>query len=91
MKKYEFIGIPSGDGENFCWDVDFETFKKYSDQKDIPKELLSSIFNENTYSLYPSDLYDLNNNKNEEIEINIKIKPIKNSEKQIIIITHRKI
>lgn len=28
MKSFEFIGIPSGDGESFCWEVDIETFKK---------------------------------------------------------------
>lgn len=28
MKTYEFIGVPSGDGECFCWEVDVDTFKK---------------------------------------------------------------
>jgi hypothetical protein len=36
MQSFEFIGIPSGDGESFCWEVDVETFKNITGVQ--PKE-----------------------------------------------------
>ena len=54
-KTFEFKGIPSGDGESFCWDVDKETFIKI---KGIEPEVSDqSFYNNELYMIYPNDLY----------------------------------
>ena len=50
-KTFEFKGIPSGDGESFCWDVDKETFIKI---KGIEPEVSDqSFYNNELYMIYP--------------------------------------
>ena len=58
-KTFEFIGIPSGDYESFCWDVDKETFKKITGKE--PKKYYKSYFNEGLYRIYPNKFMDLIN------------------------------
>lgn len=52
--KVTFTGIPSGDMECFCWDVDRETFIRITGQE--PDEWDGSRFNEGLYRLYPGDV-----------------------------------
>lgn len=74
MKKItEFNGIPSGDNEAFCWDVDKETFIKINGEK--PSKYDKSFFNKNTYRLYPNDTFRKNkDNCNDKFTKPIKIK-----------------
>ena len=44
-----FEGVPSGDYENFCWDVELDTFKKLTE--DNP-HLYQSHFYKNLYRYY---------------------------------------
>jgi len=55
MKRVEFEGIPSGDCECFCWDVDHETFVRLTGRE--PDEYEGSKFNEGKYRLYPNELW----------------------------------
>lgn len=34
-KKYEFIGLPAGDGESFCWHVTPDVFKQITGEEPI--------------------------------------------------------
>ena len=67
INEFEFIGLPSGDQECFCWEVDIETFmrikgedpdvynyviKKYEDDK------LEPIPIGNMVKLYPDDIFN---------------------------------
>ena len=56
----EFIGINSGDGESFCWEVDRETFIKIKGYE--PDE----VFDKNgygAYKIYPDDFYGFDSPK----------------------------
>ena len=50
-KKVEFVGIPSGDHECFCWDVTEEVYTALMGEK--PSEWDRSNFNEGLYKVYP--------------------------------------
>ena len=71
MNKFEFDGIPSGDGECFCWDVDKETYirirtQNYKDMgysaEQIEEELQNdlkwdkAVFHKGMYMLHPNDV-----------------------------------
>lgn len=52
----EFVAIPSGDHEAFCWDVDRETFIKIKGNE--PEEDFdNSYFNKGLFRIYPDDFY----------------------------------
>lgn len=65
MKKFEFIGAPSGDGVQFCWDVDFDTFVLIKEE--VPTKCDRAInfdpsdendlYFDNLYRIYPDDLF----------------------------------
>lgn len=55
VSKTEFKGIPSGDYEAFCWDVDLNTFVKITGEQ--PKTYDESMFNEGMYRIYPSQFF----------------------------------
>lgn len=57
----EFIGINSGDGESFCWDVDEETFINIV--KRNPYDYERSTSNKGLYSITPDSIYDFGNAK----------------------------
>ena len=69
-KTFEFIGIPSGDYESFCWDVDKETFTKITGKE--PKKYYKSYFNEGLYRIYPNKFYGFDKPKCKMI-INIEV------------------
>ena len=73
MKTITFIGVPSGDYESFCWDVDKETFYKISRaSQDLDEEdIYQSLFYKDKYRLYTRDIisYLLGNDK----EVNVKV------------------
>lgn len=50
----EFVGIPSGDGEAFCWAVSDETFQRIKGR--APEEYDESPYLDEMFMLYPSDL-----------------------------------
>lgn len=54
-KCFEFKGIPSGDYESFCWDVEKYIFIKIKGQN--PDNFDESYFNKGLYRLYPDDFY----------------------------------
>jgi len=54
-ETYEFQGIPSGDCESFCWDVDKETFIKIKGE--APNKHDKSRVNKGLYRIYPDDFY----------------------------------
>jgi hypothetical protein len=71
MSKFEFVGYPSGDNENFCWDVDKETYiriktEKYKSQGKTESEIKQEIqdlmkwdkavFHEGMFMIYPNDV-----------------------------------
>lgn len=56
----EFIGINSGDGESFCWDVDRENFIKIKGYE--PDETFDEN-GENLYKIYPDDFYGFDSPK----------------------------
>jgi hypothetical protein len=72
ISEVEFDGIPSGDYESFCWDVDLETFiricidpykKQYSDE--VVSQIIEShkyYFNDGLYRLYPNDIFEESGN-----------------------------
>lgn len=48
---FEFEGIPSGDHENFCWDVARDEYLRITGE--LPTQFEISYFYLNTYRLYP--------------------------------------
>lgn len=64
---FKFEGIPSGDYESFCWDVDKDTFINIMGKE--PKIRNESYFNEGLFRIYPDDFH--NNKKKCLIELNI--------------------
>ena len=52
VMEVTFEGIPSGDYECFCWDVDRETFIRVTGRE--PESYDESSFHEGLYMLYPS-------------------------------------
>ena len=69
-KVIEFVAIPSGDYECFCFDVPLEAYKHFT--SDAP-EFSKSSFNEGLYRLYPSDiLYLPDGNKPLKMKIEVK-------------------
>lgn len=57
-----FEGIPSGDHECFCWDVDRETFIRLMGHEPEEEERFTfdrSHFNKGLYKVYPSDVMRL--------------------------------
>lgn len=59
--KYEFRAIPSGDYEDFCFDVDRETFIRLKGRE--PRKRDKSAFFENRFRIYPDDLIDFQGNE----------------------------
>lgn len=51
----EFDGIPSGDYESFCWDVDKVTFKRITGNE--PEKYDKSYFHKGLYRLYPDVIH----------------------------------
>lgn len=51
IKSIEFEGLNSGDGDDFCWDVSFNMYKKLIGKE--PKKCNVSIFNKGYYRVYP--------------------------------------
>jgi len=49
---FKFEGVPSGDYQSFCWDVDKETFINIKCKE--PNEYDKSVFNEGLYRIYPN-------------------------------------
>lgn len=74
MKKVEFIGIPSGDGECSCWAVNEETILKFKEQLHIETKedasLRKSFYEKGMYRLYEEDFYDRDDAK--DVTINIR-------------------
>lgn len=64
----EFKGIPSGDYEGFCWDVDKETFIKIKGEK--PNKYDRSYFNKGLYRIYPREFYNQNGICSTTIKVN---------------------
>lgn len=73
MSKFEFEGIPSGDYESFCWDVDKETYVEIKTngykakgilEEEIKKEIACDMkwdkakFHDDMYMIYPNDVID---------------------------------
>jgi hypothetical protein len=52
---FKFEGIPSGDSESFCWDVDIETFRNIKGKE--PKKYDKSMVSEELYRIYPNDFH----------------------------------
>ena len=65
MEKFEFIGSPSGDGEQFCWDVDFDTFVRIKEEVPTKNDRAinfdpsdeNDLYFDNLYRIYPDDLF----------------------------------
>lgn len=55
MRRVEFEGYPSGDGECFCWDVDEATFRRLTGNE--PCESDAAVFTRGAYMLYPRDVF----------------------------------
>lgn len=60
-KTYEFVGIPSGDGSSFCWDVDKETFIRITSKK--PDRFDKSDYNKGLYKIYPNEFHGMDHVK----------------------------
>ncbi len=52
--RFDFVGIPSGDGESFCWDVSEEEYKRITGEN--PSKGNESFFNKGFYRLYDWDM-----------------------------------
>lgn len=70
MNEIEFIGIPSGDHEVFCYDVSEEEFIRITGN--IPDTFSKSFFNPGTYRLYPHEVLDIRPHGNKPFNIKIK-------------------
>lgn len=78
MLIFEFVGIPSGNGEEFCLDVTPEVF--YLIKKRKPDEWDKSYFNKGLYHLYPSEFFtSIGKSK---VRIKIEIKELKEGENE---------
>ena len=69
-KTYEFDGIPSGDGESFCWDVNKETYISIKGEQ--PNKFDKSESHKGLYRIYPNDFYGFDRPKC-RIKISIEI------------------
>lgn len=67
---YEFEGIPSGDCESFCWDVNKETYVKIKNKQ--PDRFDKSKSNKGLYRIYPDDFYGFDK-PNCKMKINIEV------------------
>ena len=82
--RFEFDGIPSGDYEAFCWDVDYDTYVRIKTevyrmcgrseeyiQKAIVEssEFDESCFNEGLYRIYPNDVIDRGDRRKQHVII----------------------
>ena len=68
MSKVEFNGVPSGDFECFCWEVDLETYMRITGEEpskfdksvdcrgDFPDVDEYGLKNNGGYKLYPDDV-----------------------------------
>ena len=85
QKSVTFEGIASGNGECFCWDVDFENFKKLDKfwEQEIELRKESNIFNNfpenynlyDKFSIFPSTILNelkLLNNKKYKFTITVE-------------------
>jgi hypothetical protein len=52
-RKFTFEGVPSGDCECFCWDVDRETYIRVTGMK---PDKYDRGRTKGTYKLYPNDI-----------------------------------
>jgi len=62
MKKIEFYGKSTGDGECFCWDVGEETYKEICGEEDWKieteiKEELKELHMDSRWLLYPGAIF----------------------------------
>ena len=71
--KIQFEGVPSGDGECFCWEVDEETYKQIEGEaswkleKELKKDMKDTYGDETPWRLYPGTIF--RGNKKQKITI----------------------
>lgn len=71
MKKvFEFEGIPSGDYEGFCFDVDKKTFIEFDGQN--PDKYNVSIHSKKLFRLYPNTFFE----GSKKLKIKIEVEEI---------------
>lgn len=72
-RTFKFEGIPSGDMESFCWDVDKETYVRIKGKE--PGKFDKSVSHKDMYKIYPDDFYGFDKPK---CKMTINIEVIKN-------------
>lgn len=81
-----FEGIPSGDYECFCWDVDRETFIRLTGREPLEPEegcvLDGSYFDDGLYKVYPSEVMDLplNDERGKKYKFTLKVENVTEKE-----------
>lgn len=70
----EFVGYISGDYESFCFDVNREDFIKITGEE--PVECNQSLFNDGTYRIYPTTLFNKISSGNNKCRIKISVEEI---------------
>ena len=73
MGTVEFVGIPSWDGESFCWDVDVETFERVVGGP--PDATEASRFRPSLYRLYPRWVMSGQRPRGTPVRIRVTVEP----------------
>lgn len=72
-KNFEFIGVPSGDGESFCFEVDKEMFVAVTGRQPDEYDYVDASYirqKRELFRLYPNDIFGL---QEEKKKLKIKI------------------
>lgn len=60
-KNFEFIGVPSGDGESFCFEVDREMFLTVTGRQPDEGDYVDASYvkqKRELFRLYPNDIFE---------------------------------